>query len=70
MVSKLYFSCVVTINPPLLSQCAGGMHPTGMHSCLKYFFKIPELFPEVYLQFMGHFEIQQEIPLSSYILHK
>ena len=33
MVSESSFPFAFTINPPPLGQCAGGMHPTGMHSC-------------------------------------
>ena len=25
-----------TLSPPTCGQCAGGMHPTGMHSCLSF----------------------------------
>ena len=35
MVSESSFPFAFTINPPPLGQCAGGTHPTGMHSCLK-----------------------------------
>ena len=37
---------------------------------LKYFWNIPELYPEVYLQFMPSSEIKQEIPFSSLVWHK
>ena len=37
---------------------------------LEYFWNIPELYPEVYLQFMPSAEIRQEIPFSSSVLHK
>ena len=37
---------------------------------LEYFWNIPELYPEVYLQFTLSAEIKQEIPFSSSVLHK
>ena len=37
---------------------------------LEYFWKIPELYPEVNLQFMPSVEIKWEIPFSSSVLHK
>ena len=34
MVSELSISCLLfTLTPPPDDQCAGGTHPTGMHSC-------------------------------------
>ena len=34
MMSELSISCVLfTLTAPPHGQCAGGTHPTGMHSC-------------------------------------
>ena len=37
---------------------------------LEYFWNIPELYPEVYLQFTLSVEPKWEIPFSRFILHK
>ena len=34
MVSELSISCLLFTLIPPPGQCAGGTHPTGMHSCL------------------------------------
>ena len=35
MVSELSISFLVFTTPPPGGRCAGGTHPTGMHSCFR-----------------------------------
>ena len=63
----------------LISQVSEVVHTrcttrllSNQHSViiLEYFWNIPELYPEVYLQFKPSVETKQEIPFSRFILHK
>ena len=58
MVSELSIIFIITPNPspPPDGHCAGGTHPTGMHSCFKWKLKLQLSHIELFIHYLFRFQ--------------